>query len=109
MDPTTIPPALAALATFPDLHAQVSRSVAAQARRIAERQAHYIARPAQLKTLDDRIRATGGGLIALEGAPGSGTTALLCRLAATRPYAFLTTGRATIRPERRPSTNASSL
>jgi hypothetical protein len=88
MDPNTIPPALAALATFPDLHEQVGRSVAAQVRRIAERQAHYIGRPTLLKSLDERIRATGGGLIALEGAPGSGTTALLCRLAATRPYAF---------------------
>ena len=88
MDPNTIPPALAALAAFPDLHEQVGRSVAAQARRIAERQAHYIARPALLKSLDERIRATGGGLIALEGAPGSGATALLCHLAATRPYAF---------------------
>ena len=88
MDPNSIPPALAALAAFPDLHEQVGRSVAAQARRIAERQAHYIGRPTLLKSLDERIHATGGGLIALEGAPGSGTTALLCRLAATRPYAF---------------------
>ena len=88
MDPNTITPALAALAAFPDLHEQVGRSVAAQARRIAERQAHYIGRPALLKSLDERIRATDGGLIALEGAPGSGATALLCCLAATRPYAF---------------------
>src|SRR5262245_44219040 len=88
MNPNAIPPALAALAAFPDLHDQVGRSVAAQVRRIAERHAHYIARPALLKSLDERIRATGGGLIALEGMPGSGTTALLCHLAATRPYAF---------------------
>jgi hypothetical protein len=88
MEPNNVPPALAALAAFPKLHEQVGRSVAAQARRIAERQAHYIARPALLRSLDERIRATGGGLIALEGAPGSGTTALLCHLAATRPFAF---------------------
>jgi hypothetical protein len=88
MNPNTIPPALAALAAFPDLHEQVGRSVTAQARRIAERQAHYIARPALLRSLDERIRTTSGGLIALEGAPGSGATALLCHLAATRPYAF---------------------
>src|SRR3954447_14156951 len=88
MEPTSIPPALAALAAFPKLHEQVGRSVAAQAHRIAERQAHHIGRPVLLKSLDERIRATGGGLIALEGAPGSGTTALLCDLAATRRYAF---------------------
>ncbi len=88
MDPNSIPPALAALAAFPALHEPVGRSVAAQARRIAERQTHYIGRPTLLRSLDERIRATGGGLIALEGAPGSGTTALLCHLAATRPYAF---------------------
>ncbi|MEO7908209.1 MAG: hypothetical protein ABIV47_01035 [Roseiflexaceae bacterium] len=88
MDSNSTPPALAALAAFPALQAQVGHSVAAQARRIAERQAHYIDRPTLLKSLDERIRATSGGLIALEGAPGSGTTALLCQLAATRPYAF---------------------
>nr|MDQ2998527.1 class I SAM-dependent methyltransferase [Chloroflexota bacterium] len=88
MDPNSISPALAALAAFPALHAQVGGSIAAQARRIAERQAHYIDRPTLLKSLDERIHAIDGGLIALEGAPGSGTTALLCHLAATRPYAF---------------------
>src|SRR5215211_8069254 len=55
---------------------------------LAARQAHYIARPTLFKSLDERIRATSGGLIALEGRLGSGTTALLCHLAATRPYAF---------------------
>jgi hypothetical protein len=88
MDPNAVPPALAALADVPHLHDQAALSTAAQARRIAERQAHYIGRPALLKSLDERIRATGGGLIALEGAPGSGTTALLCHLAMTRRYAF---------------------
>src|SRR5215213_2808175 len=88
MNPNSTPPALAALAALPHLHERAGRSVAAQARRIAERQAHYIPRPALLKSLDERIRTTGGGLIALEGALGSGTTALLCHLAARRPYAF---------------------
>src|SRR4051794_16368546 len=88
MDSNSIPPALTALAAFPALQAQVGHSAAAQARRIDERLAHYIGRPALLKSLDERIHATGGGLIALEGAPGTGTTALLCHLAATRPYAF---------------------
>src|SRR5262245_8074942 len=88
MDPNSVPPALAVLAAFPALHEQAGFSIAAQARRIAERRAHYILRPALLKSLDERIRANSGSLIALEGAPGSGTTALLCHLAATRPYAF---------------------
>src|SRR5215212_8676761 len=88
MDSNRIPPALAALGAFPALQAQVGHSAAAQARRINERLAHYVGRPALLKSLDERIHAIHGGLIALEGAPGSGTTALLCHLAATRPYAF---------------------
>src|SRR5690349_7248424 len=88
MEQNFVPPALTALAAFPTLHEQAGRSVAAQARRIAERQAHYIVRPALLKSLDERIRASGGGLIALEGARGSGATALLCHLATTRQYAF---------------------
>jgi hypothetical protein len=88
MVPNTLPPALAALAALPDLHEQAGFSAAAQARRIAERGAHYVARPALIKSLDERIRATDGGLIALEGPPGSGTTTLLCHLATTRPYAF---------------------
>jgi hypothetical protein len=88
MDPNPLPPALTALAALPDLYEQASLSTAAQARRIAERRAHYIARPALVKSLDERIRMASGGLIALDGPAGSGTTSLLCHLAATRPYAF---------------------
>jgi hypothetical protein len=88
MNTNATPPALAALAAFPHLQDQAGRWLAAQSRRIAERTAHFVPRPALLKTLDDRILALSGGLIALEGALGSGTTALLCHLAATRPYAF---------------------
>src|SRR3954463_14380268 len=87
MNPNTTPPALAALSTFPHLPEQIARSLVTQAHRIAERTAHFIPRPTVLRSLDERIRA-GGGLITLEGVPGSGTTALLCHLAATRPYAF---------------------
>lgn len=59
-----------------------------QARRIAERTSAFVARPALIKAIDEQIAAAAGGLVALEGWPGSGTTALLCHLAATRPYAF---------------------
>lgn len=82
------PPALAALAGFPHLQAQAGRSLAAQARRIAERSARFVGRAGLLALLDERIRATQGGLLALEGPPGSGTTTLLCRLAQSHPYAF---------------------
>jgi len=82
------PPALAALAALPQLQSQVASAITPQARRIAERVAHFVARPALVKALDEQISAVSGGLIALEGWPGSGTTTLLCQLAATRPYAF---------------------
>src|SRR5262245_4548377 len=88
METNTAPPALAALAAFPHVHDQVERSLAAQARRIAERAALVVPRPGLLRSLGDRIRALSSGLIALEGPLGSGTTTLLCHLAATRPYAF---------------------
>ncbi|HEX9369698.1 MAG TPA: hypothetical protein VF897_01780, partial [Roseiflexaceae bacterium] len=87
MDPNTPPPALSTLAAFPRLQDPIRRSLAAQAHRVAERTARFIPRPALLRSLDERIRASAGGLITLEGPPGSGATALLCHLAATRPYA----------------------
>jgi hypothetical protein len=80
------PRALAAIDAYPHLRRQVAPALEAQARRVAERAAHFIPRPAVVKALDERIHTTSGGLIAIEGAPGSGTTALLCHLAATRPY-----------------------
>jgi hypothetical protein len=49
MDPNSVPPALAALAGVPHLHGQAALSTAAQARRIVERRAHYLSRPALLK------------------------------------------------------------
>src|SRR5436853_5291393 len=88
MAPHDSPPALAALAAFPHLHSQVERSITRQARRIAERTAHFVPGSALIKALDERIHAAPGGLIVLNSPPGSGTTALLCYLAATRPYAF---------------------
>src|SRR5262245_65595259 len=88
MQTNTAPPALAALAASPHIPALVERSHAAQARRIAERAALMVPRPALLRALNDRIRALPSGLIALEGPLGGGTTTLLCHLAATRPYAF---------------------
>jgi hypothetical protein len=80
------PPALAAVAAYPHLRQQVAPSLEAQARRIAERTAHFIPRSAVIKALDQRLAMSSGGIVTLEGVPGSGTTSLLCYLAATRPY-----------------------
>jgi hypothetical protein len=81
-----IPTAFAAIDAYPHLRRQVAPALDAQARRVAERATHFIPRPAVVKALDERIHTASGGLITLEGFPGSGTTALLCHLAATRSY-----------------------
>jgi hypothetical protein len=86
MPPISTPPALAALAAYPQLQGPCAPALAAQAHRIAERTGQIIARPNLARALDEQIRA--GGLIALSGPAGSGVTTLLCWLAATRPYAF---------------------
>src|SRR5512145_1008010 len=88
MDTTFSPPALAALAAFPHLQEQTSCALEQQSRRIAERLAHFIPRPALIAALDKQIGAASGGLVMLEGLLGSGTTSLLCHMAATRPYVF---------------------
>ena len=81
-----IPPAFAAIDAYPHLRRQVAPALEAQARRVAERMTHFIPRPAVVKALDERIHTTSGGFITIEGLPGSGTTTLLCHLAATRAY-----------------------
>jgi hypothetical protein len=80
------PPALAAVEAYPHLYQQVATSLKAQAHRIAERTAHFIPRTAMMKVLDERLARSSGGIVSLEGIPGSGTTSLLCYLALTRPY-----------------------
>lgn len=82
------PPAAIAVATRTHLHAQAGRAIAAQCRRITERCALFIPRPAIIKTLDDAVRSNAGGIVALESPPGGGATAVICRLAANRPWAF---------------------
>ncbi|MEN9938443.1 MAG: hypothetical protein RLZZ387_5022 [Chloroflexota bacterium] len=86
MASTPLPPAVEALAQTPHLRSQAGRSLALQAGRIAERAASFIPRPELLGALDSCLGA--GGLIAVEGPRGSGATALLCHLAAARPYVF---------------------
>lgn len=84
----TLPPAVAALKNYPILWQQVEAGMRAQVERIAERQARFMPPQRSLEMLDDAIASLDGGLISLEGAPGSGVTSLLCHLAASRAYAF---------------------
>lgn len=88
MELLSSPPAIAALSSYPHLQTQAAHALAQQSRRIAERNTHVVPRPDVLSLLDERIHSLAGGLIALEGPPGAGATALLCQLATTRPYAF---------------------
>jgi len=81
-----MPPALAAVDIYPHLRQQVALSLKAQTHRIAERTSRFIPRTAVIKVLDERLAVSSGGIVTLEGPPGSGTTALLCYLAATRSY-----------------------
>ena len=83
-----LPPTVAALKNYPILWQQVEAGMRNQIERIVERQAHFVPPRHALKMLDDAIASLDGGLISLEGVPGSGVTSLLCHLAATRAYAF---------------------
>lgn len=89
-NPTTefLPPAAAAVATCPHLQHQAERALAPQLRRISERCSLFLPRPAESDALAAAARERSGGVVALEGPPGSGATALLCHLAATRRWAF---------------------
>lgn len=82
----SLAPALAAVAAYPHLYQQVAQSIESQAHRIAERTEHFIPRTAVIKALDERLAMSSGTIVTLEGEPGSGTTSLLCHLAATRGY-----------------------
>lgn len=74
------------IAAFPALQRQVAPALAAQTRRVAERCAHFVPRPALVAAVNESIRHVGRGLIAVRGMPGAGATSLFCHLAATRPY-----------------------
>ncbi len=86
--PDLIPPSVAAVTQYPHLYHQTGRALAVQARRIAERCAWFVPRPAAVTTLEQAIRDCNGGIVALDGDHGGGATALICRLAATRRWAF---------------------
>ncbi len=83
-----LPPAAVAVATFPHLQHQAERALTAQLRRISERCSLFLPRPVESDALTAAARDSSGGIVALECPPGSGATALLCHLAATRRWAF---------------------
>lgn len=82
------PPAIAALDMYPWLRTTVEQSLIRQAARIQERMTTFVERRAVLEQLRTALHSLPGGLIALEGPPGSGVTTLLAHLAATQPFAF---------------------
>lgn len=79
------PRAFAALAPFPALRAAVEASLRAQAAASAALLARYQSRPRILAALEEALDDPRGGLIVLEGPPGSGVSTLIAALAARRP------------------------
>lgn len=82
------PPSLVALNANPLLRASVETSLTQQAAYVAEQTATFRGRRSVLIELDEAMHSLDGGVIALEGPPGSGVSTLLAHLAATRPAAF---------------------
>jgi tetratricopeptide (TPR) repeat protein len=82
------PPALRALRAYPLLLSLVETSMLRQSARIMTREQHFWGQQTALAELEHVLQTLEGGLVALEGPPGSGVTALLSHLAATRQVAF---------------------
>jgi hypothetical protein len=82
------PPTVRALERYPALYAQVAAALTQQAELIAYADNRYVARASTVAAFDALLRAGTRGVIALEGAAGSGKTALLSHLAAQRPYCW---------------------
>ncbi len=81
-------PALRALDAYPLLRAVVAPSLEQQYARIAERVATFAGRHATLDELHQILHTAKGGLVALEGPPGSGVTTILAYLATQYPATF---------------------
>jgi hypothetical protein len=79
-------PALDAPNRLPGLRRQTAPALLALRQRVAARLNPAAPRPDALAALEARIREASGGVVALEGPPGSGATTLLCALAARRPW-----------------------
>jgi hypothetical protein len=83
--PGYTPQAFAALEAFPALHAAVAASLQRQAARAVACLGRFVERPSLLATLARAASDPRGGLVVLEGPPGSGVTSLLVALAARSP------------------------
>jgi hypothetical protein len=82
------PPALTALEKYPLLHSSVESGLAGQIASVIASANSFIGRRTFLAQLNNLFAESPGGLIALEGPPGSGVSTLLRYLAATQPAAF---------------------
>ncbi|EFO78992.1 hypothetical protein OSCT_3153 [Oscillochloris trichoides DG-6] len=81
-----LPQAFAALEAFPALHAEVAPALQRQAARAVATLAHALPRPELLDHLHQACSDPAGGLVVVEGAPGTGVTSLLVALAARYPF-----------------------
>lgn len=78
-------PAFAALDAFPALRAAVEPGLRLQRARVAACLARFQARPQLHEAVTFALDDPRGGLVVLEGQPGSGVTSLLCAVAAGGP------------------------
>lgn len=79
------PLAFAALDAFPALRASVAADLRRQAARAQAHLVHFQERPHLLAELEAALGDGPGGLVVVEGAPGSGVSSVLAALAARRP------------------------
>jgi tetratricopeptide (TPR) repeat protein len=80
------PRAFATVAQFPALLASVEGDLERQRARIGSLLGNFQARPRLRALIEETIAASRGGLVVLEGLPGSGVSSMLAALAARRPY-----------------------
>ncbi len=86
--PALEPASLTALRAYPLLWESVQHSINHQTALIYAHESSFTRRQSTLDVIQQLIRHREGGLVAIEGAAGSGVTSLLAHLAATLPVAF---------------------
>ena len=82
------PPVLVAPGSYSFLQDSVAESLSAQRLHIQKHAARFQGQQKLLTHVQAILHAHRSGLIALQGAPGSGVTSLLAHLVSTHPYAF---------------------
>jgi hypothetical protein len=80
-----IPRAFAALEPFPAMRAAVAPALSRQAAQVAAALARYQERPRLIAALAATLADPRGGLVVLEGPPGSGVSSLIAALATQLP------------------------